>query len=103
MAAVCGTTADSDPGSLDPAAADWREGRRMTGWIPVILLVLAAFLVTAFVLKLERPSSNTLGSVLAFRLSGHALQGSPDLPTTAKMAEAATAPPADATVPAPPP
>lgn len=63
----------------------------MTGWIPVILLVLAAFLVAAFVLKLERRSWTTLGAVLAFGLAGYALQGSPDLPTAAKEAVAETA------------
>lgn len=63
----------------------------MMGWIPVILLVLAVFLVAAFVLKLERRSWTTLGAVLAFGLAGYALQGSPDLPAAAKEAVAKTA------------
>src|SRR3546814_9721823 len=70
MAAVSRAAADPDPGCPDPAAADWREGRRMTGWIAIILLVLAAFLVAAFVLKLERRSWTTLGAVLTFGLAG---------------------------------
>src|SRR3546814_2357505 len=52
---------------------------------------LPIFLVAAFVLKLERRSSTTLGAVLAFGLAGYALQGSPDLPTAAKEAVAETA------------
>src|SRR3546814_5974246 len=91
MAAVRRAAADPDPGCPDPAAADWREGRRMTGRIAIILLVLAAFLVAAFVLKLERRSWTTLGAVLTFGLAGYALQGSPQLPSASKSAAGATA------------
>lgn len=58
----------------------------MTGWITIILLVVAAFLVAAFVLKLERRSWATLGAVLTFGLAGYALQGSPQLPSAPKSA-----------------
>src|SRR3546814_20624366 len=73
VAAVRRAAADPDPRCLDPAAAYWREGRRMTGWIAIILLVLAAFLVAVFVLKLERRSWTTLGAVLPFGLAGSSL------------------------------
>ncbi|OGS49186.1 MAG: cytochrome c biogenesis factor [Erythrobacter sp. RIFCSPHIGHO2_12_FULL_63_10] len=63
----------------------------MTGWIAIIALVLAAFLVAALVLKLERRSWTTLGAVLTFGLAGYALQGSPDQPSAAKQITSVTA------------
>lgn len=53
-------------------------------WLPIIALATAAFLVAAFVLRIERSSWTLLGAVLVFGLAGYAWQGSPEQPAAPK-------------------
>ena len=51
-------------------------------WIAVVALAVGAFLVAAFVLRVNRAGWTILGATLLFGLTGYALQGSPDQPAS---------------------
>lgn len=49
-------------------------------WVLILALAVAAFVLGAFVLRLDRSGWALFGAALLFGLTGYALQGSPDLP-----------------------
>lgn len=53
-------------------------------WALVILLVLACFVLAAFVLKAERSGWEAIGAALLIGVAGYAMQGSPGQPGAAK-------------------
>ncbi len=55
-------------------------------WLPLIVLALAAFLVAAYLVKLPRAGWTLFAAALLFGLTGYALQGSPGLPGSPKIA-----------------
>lgn len=57
-------------------------------WLPILALAALTFLVAAFVFRLPRSGWAMFGAVLMFGLAGYALQGSPDMPSAPKSAEA---------------
>lgn len=56
-------------------------------WLAVIAMALVAFLVAAFVFKLDKSLWTSLGAALGFGLAGYALQASPDLPSSPRSGE----------------
>lgn len=56
-------------------------------WLPLIALALCAFLLAAFVIKLPRGAWALFGAALLFGLTGYALQGSPGLAGSPRMAQ----------------
>ena len=60
----------------------------MTGWVIVIALAVAAFVLAAFVLRLPRTGWTLFAAALVFGLAGYALQGWPDLPSAPRAATA---------------
>ncbi len=57
-------------------------------WVPILLVALAAFAFTAFVLKLPRSSWTMFATVLVLGLAGYAWQGSTLQPGSPKAAQA---------------
>ncbi|MEM8724318.1 MAG: tetratricopeptide repeat protein [Pseudomonadota bacterium] len=60
----------------------------MTGWLIVIVLAAAAFVIGAFMLRLPREGWTLFAAALVFGLAGYAWQGSPDLPSSPKPEQA---------------
>ena len=56
-------------------------------WLPLIALALFAFLMAVFVIKLPRSAWALFGAALLFGLAGYALQGSPGLGGSPKIAQ----------------
>lgn len=56
-------------------------------WIAILLVAVAAFAFTAFVLKLPRQSWTMFAAVLVFGLAGYAWQGSTTQPGSPKAAQ----------------
>lgn len=48
-------------------------------YFPIVVLALVAFLIAAFVLKLEKRGWTLFGAVLVFGLAGYATQGTPGM------------------------
>ena len=59
----------------------------MTGWIAVVALTGAAFLLAALLLRLPREGWMLFAAALVFGLAGYAWQGSPDQPSAPKAIE----------------
>ncbi|MEO1967574.1 MAG: cytochrome c biogenesis factor [Sphingomonadaceae bacterium] len=56
-------------------------------WWPFLLLAAAVFLIAALVLRLPRSGYALFGAALLFGLSGYALQGSPNEPSSPRTAQ----------------
>lgn len=62
----------------------------MIGWLLVVALAIAAFIVAAFLLRLPREGWTLFAAALVFGLAGYAWQGSPGQPASPKPEQART-------------